>query len=170
MATSGKGTGIVGYNVQAAVDARHHLIVAHDVTNVGHDRAELARMVTQAKDANDRLPSISADNDLRPDVRIEAVAMIKRATVLGADRTQTEHSANVCNPPKPAVRCPQPLQQESTQSGPATMRLRCPLLVAEIGTEPMRRLGHWCCWDGGMTRSCWVLHASAPKDSLDAPT
>jgi transposase len=51
MATSGKGTGIVGYNVQAAVDARHHLIVAHGVTNVGHDRKELARMATQAKDA-----------------------------------------------------------------------------------------------------------------------
>jgi transposase len=50
MATSGKGTGIVGYNVQAAVDVRHHLIVAHDVTNVGHDRAELARMAIQAKD------------------------------------------------------------------------------------------------------------------------
>ena len=32
MATSGKGTGIVGYNVQIAVDAEHHLIVAHDVT------------------------------------------------------------------------------------------------------------------------------------------
>ena len=30
MATSGKGTGIVGYNVQIAVDAEHHLIVAHD--------------------------------------------------------------------------------------------------------------------------------------------
>ncbi len=41
MATSGKGTGIVGYNVQIAVDAEHHLIVAHDVTNVGSDRAQL---------------------------------------------------------------------------------------------------------------------------------
>ena len=51
MPTSGKGTGIVGYNVQAAVDAKHHLIVAHDVTNVGHDREELARMAIQAKDA-----------------------------------------------------------------------------------------------------------------------
>ena len=39
MATSGKGTGIVGYNVQIAVDAEHHLIVAHEVTNVGSDRA-----------------------------------------------------------------------------------------------------------------------------------
>ena len=44
MATSGKGTGMVGYNVQAAVDAEHHLIVAHDVTNVGSDRAQLAPM------------------------------------------------------------------------------------------------------------------------------
>lgn len=35
MATSGKDTGIVGYNVQAAVDTEHHLIIAHEVTNVG---------------------------------------------------------------------------------------------------------------------------------------
>src|SRR4029450_6982647 len=38
MATSGKDTGIVGYNVQIAVDTQHHLIVAHEVTNVGTDR------------------------------------------------------------------------------------------------------------------------------------
>jgi len=38
MATSGRGTGIVGYNVQTAVDAKNHLIVAHEVTNVGNDR------------------------------------------------------------------------------------------------------------------------------------
>jgi len=49
MATSGRGTGMVGYNVQTAVDAKHHLIVAHEVTNVGHDRTQLARMAKLAK-------------------------------------------------------------------------------------------------------------------------
>jgi hypothetical protein len=51
MATSGKGTGIVGYNVQIAVDAEHHLIVAHEVTNVGTDRSQLATMGGKARDA-----------------------------------------------------------------------------------------------------------------------
>jgi transposase len=50
MATSGKDTGIVGYNVQIAVDTQHHLIVAHEVTNVGTDRHQLANMARQARD------------------------------------------------------------------------------------------------------------------------
>jgi hypothetical protein len=51
MATSGKDTGIVGYNVQIAVDTQHHLIVAHEVTNVGTDRHQLANMAGRARDA-----------------------------------------------------------------------------------------------------------------------
>jgi hypothetical protein len=51
MATSGKGTGVVGYNVQMAVDAEHHLIVTHNVTNVGSDRAQLASMGRKAREA-----------------------------------------------------------------------------------------------------------------------
>jgi hypothetical protein len=54
MATSAKGRGIVGYNVQTAVDAEHHLIVAHEVTNIGNDRGQLATMAKQAQAAIDR--------------------------------------------------------------------------------------------------------------------
>jgi transposase len=51
MATSGRGTGIVGYNVQTVVDTKHHLIAAHEVTNEGHDRGQLANMAKLAKAA-----------------------------------------------------------------------------------------------------------------------
>ena len=51
MAPSGRGTGMVGYNVQTAVDDQHHLIVAHEVTNSGSDRGQLATMAEQARAA-----------------------------------------------------------------------------------------------------------------------
>jgi transposase len=51
MATSGRGSGMVAYNVQVAVDAKHHLIVAHEVTNHGHDRIALAPMARAAREA-----------------------------------------------------------------------------------------------------------------------
>jgi hypothetical protein len=50
MATSGRGSGVVGYNVQVAVDTEHHLIVTHEVTNTGSDRSQLANIASQAKD------------------------------------------------------------------------------------------------------------------------
>ena len=49
MATSGKDTGIVGYNVQTAVDTKNHIIVAHEVTNIGTDRHQLSNMAEQAR-------------------------------------------------------------------------------------------------------------------------
>jgi transposase len=51
MATSGRGSGVVGYNVQVAVETERHLIVAHEVTNVGSDRSQLAAMAKEAKAA-----------------------------------------------------------------------------------------------------------------------
>jgi transposase len=61
MATSGRGSGVVGYNVQVAVDTEHHLIVSHEVTNTGSDRAQLANMATQAKSVfdNDHLDAVA---------------------------------------------------------------------------------------------------------------
>jgi Transposase DDE domain len=51
MATSGRGSGVVGYNVQVAVDIENHLIVTHEVTNVGSDRSQLATVAKDAKTA-----------------------------------------------------------------------------------------------------------------------
>jgi hypothetical protein len=51
MTSGGKRTGTVGYNVQAAVDTKHHLIVEHEVTNIGSDHGQLSRMASSAKSA-----------------------------------------------------------------------------------------------------------------------
>jgi hypothetical protein len=42
---------MVAYNVQSAVDITNHLIVAHEVTNIGTDRSQLATMAQAAKAA-----------------------------------------------------------------------------------------------------------------------
>ena len=49
MATSGRGSGVVGYNVQVAVETTNHLIITHEVTNAGSDRAQLSPVAKQAK-------------------------------------------------------------------------------------------------------------------------
>ena len=61
MATSGRGSGVVGYNVQVAVDTESHLIITHEVTNVGSDRAQLANVANQARIVlqTDRLDAVA---------------------------------------------------------------------------------------------------------------
>ena len=84
MATSGRGSGIVGYNVQVAVDAKHHLIVAHEVTNLGHDRVSLAPVAQAAREAmgKERLRAI-ADRGYYSALQIKACADTGIAAILG---------------------------------------------------------------------------------------
>jgi transposase len=49
MATSGRGSGVVGYNVQIAAETEHHLIVTYEVTNEGSDRSQLSPVAKEAK-------------------------------------------------------------------------------------------------------------------------
>jgi hypothetical protein len=86
MATSGRGSGMVGYNVQIAVDTEHHLIVAHEVTNVGNDTAHLASMAIKAKEA------LQAD-------KLEAVA--DRGYFEGAEILACEEAGVTVTLPKP---------------------------------------------------------------------
>lgn len=86
MATSGRGTGMVGYNVQTAVDTRHHLIVAHEVTNVGHDRSQLANMTKHVQE-------VTAKKDL--------VAIADRGYFSGVEIRACEQQGAVPLVPKP---------------------------------------------------------------------
>jgi hypothetical protein len=62
MISQAKGSGLVGYNVQAAVDTKHHLIVTHEVTNEGNDRAQLSKVANTAREAiNGRRLQVIAD-------------------------------------------------------------------------------------------------------------
>ncbi|PTW47767.1 transposase [Rhodovulum kholense] len=54
MATSARHGGMVGYNVQTAVDTETHLVVTHDVTNQGFDRDQLSPMAAAARKALQR--------------------------------------------------------------------------------------------------------------------
>jgi transposase len=61
MATTSKQPRVVGYNVQSVVETKHHLIVAHEVTNHGYDRDALSMMAVAAKDvmASDKIEAIA---------------------------------------------------------------------------------------------------------------
>jgi transposase len=83
MATSGKGSGMVAYNVQVAVDAKHHLIVAHEVTNARSDRGQLSPMAQAARHAmgKKRLTAI-ADRGYFSGPQIKACEDAGIATIL----------------------------------------------------------------------------------------
>ena len=66
MATTSKQPRVVGYNVQSAVDTETHIIVTHDVTSQGFDRAQLSPMATSSKEALVALEQYTGDDAAHP--------------------------------------------------------------------------------------------------------
>jgi transposase len=114
MATSGRGSGVVGYNVQVAVETAHHLIVAHEVTNIGSDRSQLAAIAKEAKAVlqTERLDAV-ADRGYFNGEEILACEQAKIAVTLPKPMTSGAKAEGrfgkqdfVYKPEEDAYRCP----------------------------------------------------------------
>jgi len=114
MVSQGKGTGIVGYNVQTAVETKHHLIVAHEVTNVGSDRHQLKNMAEAAREALGT-PGLTAiaDRGYYSGEEIKAcddagiVPLVPKSFTSNAKAEgRYDKSDFVYNPERDAFRCP----------------------------------------------------------------
>jgi transposase len=81
-----RGTGIVGYNVQTAVDTKHHLIVPHEVTNIGTDRDPLSTMAKQARAAieTEALTVIADRGYFKGEEQVTSATAMKQDLVISA--------------------------------------------------------------------------------------
>jgi len=160
MASQGKGTGLVGYNVQTAVDAQHHLIVAHEVTNIGSDRHQLKRMSEQAREAlgKDELTAL-ADRGYYSGEEIKACAdagieplVPKVLTSNSKAEGRYDKSDFAYEAERDAFRCPAgeyaTYRFTSVEKGMAIKKYwssacsRCALRV-KCTTSDYRRIGRW---------------------------
>jgi transposase len=91
MATSGRGSGVVGYNVQVAVDTANHLIITHEVTNVGTDRSQLSAVAKQAK-ATLEVENLDAVADRGYFSSEQILACEKAGITVTLPRPMTSHS------------------------------------------------------------------------------
>ena len=160
MATSGRGSGVVGYNVQVAVETEHHLIVTHEVTNSGSDRAQLANMGRQAREALgvDRLEAV-ADRGYYNSTEIKtcddagvAVTLPKPTTSGAKSDGRFSKQDFVYNAAEDVYRCPagEKLAYRMTTEQDGKMMRRywtnaCPncLLKSKCTTGNERRIPRW---------------------------
>ena len=160
MATSGRGSGVVGYNVQVAVETEHHLIVTHEVTNSGSDRAQLANMGHQAREALgvDKLEAV-ADRGYYNSTEIKACDDAGIAVTLPKPMTSGAKSDGrfgkqdfVYNAAEDVYRCPagEKLAYRMTTEQDGKMMRRywtnaCPncLLKSKCTTGNERRIPRW---------------------------
>ena len=160
MATSGRGSGVVGYNVQVAVDTEHHLIVTHEVTNTGSDRSQLANMALQAKEVlhADHL-DVVADRGYFNSPEILACEQADIMVTLPKPMTSGAKSEGrfgkqdfVYLPTEDAYRCPAgeklTYRYTNEEDGKALRRYwttacsSCPL-KSQCTTGPERRISRW---------------------------
>jgi transposase len=160
MATSGRGSGVVGYNVQVAVDTQHHLIVTHEVTNTGSDRSQLAKMALLAKEVlgADHLDAV-ADRGYFNGIEILACEQADIAVTLPKPMTSGARSKGrfvkqdfVYLPTEDAYRCPAGenlAYRYSTEEDGMMLRrywtsacYGCPI-KPQCTTGPERRITRW---------------------------
>src|SRR2546429_6947571 len=160
MATSGRGSGVVGYNVQVAVDTEHHLIVTHEVTNTGSDRAQLANVASQAKGVlgADHL-DVVADRGYFNSTEILACEQADITVTLPKPMTSGAKSDGrfgkqdfIYLPTEDVYRCPSgeklTYRYTNEEDGKTLRRYwttacpRCPL-KSQCTTAPQRRITRW---------------------------
>jgi transposase len=160
MATSGRGSGVVGYNVQVAVETEHHLIVTHEVTNTGSDRAQLANMAKQAKAVlqTDRLEAVADRGYFSSPEILECheagitVTLPKPLTSGAKSEGRFGKQDFVYLPEEDVYRCPAgerlPYRYTNEEDGKMLRRYwttACPncSLKAQCTTGPQRRITRW---------------------------
>jgi transposase len=160
MATSGRGSGVVGYNVQTAVETEHHLIVHHEVTNVGSDRSQLANAAKAAKEVLgvDKLEAV-ADRGYYNSPEILACAQAGVTVTLPKPMTSGAKSEGrfgkqdfVYKADQDAYRCPAgemlTYRYSNVEDGKTLRRywttvcVQCPL-KSKCTTGPERRISRW---------------------------
>ena len=160
MATSGRDTGVVGYNVQSAVDTENHIIVAHEVTNVGSDRGQLSNMAEQAREAigSETLDAV-ADRGYYKSEEIHACEEAGLSVTLPKPQTSNAKAEGrfgkqdfVYLAEEDVYRCPAgehlTYRYESKQDGKMMRRYwttkctDCPL-KEQCTTSPERRISRW---------------------------
>ena len=151
MATSGRGSGVVGYNVQVAVDTENHLIVTHEVTNIGSDRSQLANVAREAKAV------------LQVD-KLEAVA--DRGYFNGEEILACEQAGITVTLPKPMTSGAKSEGRFGKQDFvylPEEDVYRCPPARSSDSTIPTRKTARSCAVTGRMRAGPAQSRISAPQ-------
>jgi hypothetical protein len=160
MATSGRGTGMVGYNVQIAVDTKHHLIVTDEVTNHGHDRQQLSPVAQHVAQATGQARlTVLADRGYFNGEQIRECEQQGITTLMPKPLTSNNNAAGLFDkrdfvylPEHNAYRCPAGeraiYRMTSLERGLTQHRYwssacpRCPL-KARCTTGDYRRISRW---------------------------